>query len=837
MRIFWLILPLLNYCNAQFDMFSSPMREEYHDSFGMRNAIDVWSETLRKIAMRNNPKFYKQPNVKAFTIEPPRVNANELDLSKFKKDKSDHIINEKLLTLLLPRIKGQNPFTTTTTTTQKPPTKKTTPQTTTKATTTTEATTTTTEEIQKRTIAGRLVQNDNDSEENEDMKEAKQDSVEFTKDEKNVSESSDESTNKPETTTTTTTEKPTTTEKSTTTTTTTEAATTIAEVAESSGSEDEDETAKINVLVHTVDDDSKKEDDRRPSYIKKLEEIYKKEEELVEQELAKMSVAELFETSTTKKATTTTTTTTTTKKPTTTTTTTTTPKPTTTTTTTTPAPTTTTTTENPLKKEEQLEKEALEVLKSLDEEEKIDLKKKEETKKRQEEREAARQKIKNFLNKMKKIRENIQKKAETTTVTSTESTTTEKSTTTIDDTTESTTVEAEAVTELLNVEELTTTTRAAIPEAEDEEEETTTTTTTTTTEEPTTTEEQEIETKHISNEAEKSSEDDDAKKPNLNIPRLSGPELAQLMTPVAGIMDDIRPILSSLLGTSSQAARARAASVRSYNAPNPQQNLATGGRDILADGYSENSLVGFGSQLAREILNPGSLRKDKITRDKALAAKIEEARLRKATIEAMATGAPLDLGNPYPQYPQQKQAENLPYFVPPPPGYVGPLPPAPPPPPPFKSESFKTAETLPIVNTPQRPQPTPSPQPLPTTPRQKKTPRPNDSGYDQGRDEVKSTFYGDSGVMMGGGKTHPTSDFESMQMPISGEGFGLAPVPDENKPAKPAPAPKASVPQGFGGGSRGGAFGGGHGPSDAFEEVMKNSETDMSFFTSGRRKM
>lgn len=68
-----------------------------------------------------------------------------------------------------------------------------------------------------------------------------------------------------------------------------------------------------------------------------------------------------------------------------------------------------------------------------------------------------------------------------------------------------------------------------------------------------------------------------------------------------------------------------------------------------------------------------------------MAATIEEAKLRNAAAEGLATGAPLDLSayQQYQAHSQQKaisQNGNLPYFIPPPKGYVGPLPPAPPPP-------------------------------------------------------------------------------------------------------------------------------------------------------------
>ncbi|KIH63765.1 hypothetical protein ANCDUO_05931, partial [Ancylostoma duodenale] len=78
------------------------------------------------------------------------------------------------------------------------------------------------------------------------------------------------------------------------------------------------------------------------------------------------------------------------------------------------------------------------------------------------------------------------------------------------------------------------------------------------------------------------------------------PKLANVITPIAGIIDNIGPILAPLLR--SRLAAAKTAGVRTYE---------TGGRDLLAHSPGENSIIGYGTQLAREILNPGSLQRDR----------------------------------------------------------------------------------------------------------------------------------------------------------------------------------------------------------------------------------
>ncbi|RCN30087.1 hypothetical protein ANCCAN_24143 [Ancylostoma caninum] len=188
------------------------------------------------------------------------------------------------------------------------------------------------------------------------------------------------------------------------------------------------------------------------------------------------------------------------------------------------------------------------------------------------------------------------------------------------------------------------------------------------------------------------------------------PKLANVITPIAGIIDNIGPILAPLLR--SRLAAAKTAGVRTYE---------TGGRDLLAHSPGENSIIGYGTQLAREILNPGSLQRDREENQRALAAKIaqvKESLQYQSKAESNAHTVPLHevllpashalpamaLNPSYPQaftrvasVPLAEQAAQAaktvqlpafvqqstlpPFFVAPPPGYKGPLPPPPPPPP------------------------------------------------------------------------------------------------------------------------------------------------------------
>lgn len=53
--------------------------------------------------------------------------------------------------------------------------------------------------------------------------------------------------------------------------------------------------------------------------------------------------------------------------------------------------------------------------------------------------------------------------------------------------------------------------------------------------------------------------------------------------------------------------------------------------DLLEHGYGEQSLVGFGSQLAREILNPGAHERDQTEQSRLIAQQAADARANLAT--------------------------------------------------------------------------------------------------------------------------------------------------------------------------------------------------------------
>ncbi|KAK6033395.1 hypothetical protein OSTOST_00396, partial [Ostertagia ostertagi] len=94
------------------------------------------------------------------------------------------------------------------------------------------------------------------------------------------------------------------------------------------------------------------------------------------------------------------------------------------------------------------------------------------------------------------------------------------------------------------------------------------------------------------------------------------PKLASVISPIAGIIDNIGPIIAPLLRARAAAA-AKTAGVRTYEPP---------GRDLLVHSDGENSIIGYGTQLAREILNPGSLQRDREEKQRALAAKIAQVK-------------------------------------------------------------------------------------------------------------------------------------------------------------------------------------------------------------------
>ncbi|VDO55524.1 unnamed protein product [Haemonchus placei] len=157
MRTWCALLLLIHSAGAQFSFFGDSDRrtsqiEAIGDQFGVREALGAWSKVLRNIATR--PQMTQKFNPNEFTIA-PSVKRKEIEEALLeKKDgekKADNIINERLLYLLLPRIKGQPPFTTTTlpttttttTTTEMTTTTSPAPTTTTTTSTTTPTTTTT----------------------------------------------------------------------------------------------------------------------------------------------------------------------------------------------------------------------------------------------------------------------------------------------------------------------------------------------------------------------------------------------------------------------------------------------------------------------------------------------------------------------------------------------------------------------------------------------------------------------------------------------------------------------------------------------------------------------
>ncbi|CAD6188751.1 unnamed protein product [Caenorhabditis auriculariae] len=842
----------------------------------MRNAIDMWSKTLREIARRHNPKSYTPDNVRHFTLVPPNVEAGNLDTEQLRKGKGDTIINEKLLTLLLPRHKGESPFTTTTTSTAPPPTTTTTTTTSTTTSTTTTTTTTpaptttttttlapttTTTELPRRNIPGRLVQPDADSYENtssgndvddsDGLKKTEPDNVDFTKDEqgsqeeKNVTKQMEKST----------TETP--------------------EIEKPKSTEDKS-NPQFTAFFHTAEPklfstaqiiesaaESDSKDSGKPSYIKKLEEIYKNEEESVTKQLEEITMRELFGSSST-----------TTQKPTTVKITKTTAKPTKKTTTKAAIKTTTPTPKSEEVKEKETTKsletmeaelltEVQEVLQVLSAEENVENQKKLE-------RQEARLKIANFLKKMENIKksrsdEDAKKgekptKPEVTKAPKPAETTKKPTPTTSTTTSTTTTTTSEAPTTTSKTEKAT----SAIPEAEDEG----AAFVTQAPEPGSSVSNSETATKKLSLEppavtlADVISTTTVAPSPpvagtvynlNANANSNANPQFANVITPIAGILDEIRPILSPLL-QSSGIGSPRASGVRTYQPPE--------GRNLMEDGFSENSLIGFGSQLAREILNPGSLRKDRMEREKSIVSRINEVKKNQATVyDSMATGAPLDVGQ-YTQNlpvatapPATQPPQNLPYFVPPPAGYVGPLPPVPPPPPSFfmkpkqnpASQPQPQPQLLPKpevrtvdgaypehINTPYYPPKisngqfytgatSEEPQRFQSSVR-KEAPKPavikDDQGYEQGRYGVKSTFFEDSGLPVE--RRTPAPAVFDAQMPK--EMFGLVP----NDPASSGSFGGGKAPSGNG-------FGGGIAPVSSYEEAERqSSKSSSSFFSSNR---
>ncbi|XGW32946.1 hypothetical protein V3C99_017452 [Haemonchus contortus] len=336
----------------------------------------------------------------------------------------------------------------------------------------------------------------------------------------------------------------------------------------------------------------------------------------------------------------------------------------------------------------------------------------------------------------------------------------------------------------------------------------------------------------------------------VNKPKASNPifdpKLANVITPIAGIIDNIGPIIAPLLQARAAAA-AKTAGVRTYE---PQ------GRDLLANSDGENSIIGYGTQLAREILVPGSLQRDREEKQKALAAKIAQVKenlkyhsnggndARPIPIYQALVAPPLPRPGSAQSSPsliqqasheiQQGKAPHSalpPFFVAPPPGYVGPLPPPPPPPPVLPSqfaveaprkapyprippENAVEATSPNVVYYPvesdKRPAftiesaPTESRKSIPVAAPVLKGP--DSTGFERGRSEVKSTFLEDSGLMVGGQDSSDTSSSHSRSLEQRSS-FG------------------------------GGGFGGGRRPTESFEEAASSSVESFSSYRSARKRM
>uniref|UniRef100_A0A0K0DP90 DH domain-containing protein n=1 Tax=Angiostrongylus cantonensis TaxID=6313 RepID=A0A0K0DP90_ANGCA len=357
-------------------------------------------------------------------------------------------------------------------------------------------------------------------------------------------------------------------------------------------------------------------------------------------------------------------------------------------------------------------------------------------------------------------------------------------------------------------------------------------------------------------------------------------KLANVITPIAKIIDNIGPIIAPLLR--SRTAARKAAGVTSYEPP---------GRDILAHSAGENSIIGYGTQLAREILNPGSLQKDREERQKAFAAKIAQIKenFKYNTSETAIRIPPYpDLysvvaqtsqvthrRHAYPQafarvasVPLAEQAAKatrsthtqlakasfdfshptvVPYFTAPLTGYRGSLP--------QPTSPHQSLSTLPYYSleprkeafSPRLPRVSSSEinaaaQSIASTPfyptmksdevvlpfltsafsTQKSQLQPpvtamqmekqginDNTGYERGRSEVKSTFIGDSGIMLGNRE---------------------APALSQRTDSQPS-IPSQSVR------FRGGGFGGGRRPTESFVQDASTIEESFSIFATNPKKV
>ncbi|PAV91248.1 hypothetical protein WR25_09199 isoform A [Diploscapter pachys] len=877
---------------AQFDLFSSQQTmEEISDQFGMSKALAAWGKVFRRISNRHDPKYNDPSKLREFTISPKVPEG--IDPNSLRKKKGE-IINEKLLNIILPRIKGENPFPTSTTTTTTTATTTTTTQ---KPTTKPKPKKSKKAKSQKKTTP--LPQDDTEitESEGEEYPVSYEEESENDADEEETEKSSKTSTSKKPTETTKTAIETTTTKPVSEDSATKMATTTVKEpqftVVFHTQRQLKEEEAKIESTILRMINETVKEKEKitlenstsstpmsstpsttkkqnatttvstvtvsdskinatttttaapknesisdvkipgvniripsepiklenKPEYIKKLEELYLNESRQVEKLLAPSEVEKVDnETVTTGLS-----------------------------------------RKSNAKLEHQLKEEAKRLLNLLDVEKQHDRVNYDAFEQRQKERDAARNKINEFLQKMENLNAILAAKAETKNKTEKgkaqgvkiitanltvedpkNSTATTKLMTTLKVTSESSTTKmtttekpSTTVSEKKNSREETTTTTdsSKLPEAEEEEEESSFSQGTseednengennpsaliaegstedsdeeaeTSETEPEKVEEKKKDKKsgeevkmRSMNEKKKGKKDkkkrkkskkhhsDAAKIPmedepattqsttlaadiggsnstapstgstvfnlNANANSESNPNIANVITPVVGILDGISPILLPLLSRPrvvasgsrtytpeqdsdrdvSRYGSAAARGVQTYDTKDPSDSVD-----------AENSLIGFGTQIAREILAPGSMRRDRMLRQKAIEVAIETAKKKsKINADKFVTGAPLDLSNSdqttneseaiaekerrrqemlkkreeareqrkalkeekkrrklekvkkyEEEIPQETAPSYLPpYFVPPPKGYSGPL--APPPPPPEFLTKSKTS--------------------------------------------------------------------------------------------------------------------------------------------------
>ncbi|KJH41145.1 hypothetical protein DICVIV_12884 [Dictyocaulus viviparus] len=330
--------------------------------------------------------------------------------------------------------------------------------------------------------------------------------------------------------------------------------------------------------------------------------------------------------------------------------------------------------------------------------------------------------------------------------------------------------------------------------------------------------------------------------------------LAKVITPIAGIIDDISPIIGPLLR--SQVAVAKVHFLHIDNC----FELFYNDINLMEHSDSENSIIGYGTQLAREILNPGSLKRDReiqsrpthqVLQPKPFAeSQVAQPRITYPQAFTRVASVPLaeQAARAARNFRTQSKVRQFElnqsiaskYFALPPPGYKehpSTLPPLPPSSIPrhkslsslpyYPMESHK--ETLPVINSDSFSIIDSSVQSTTNTPLYTKTPQVSlvanefikqipysppfkakvkvakqanrdSTGYQKGRSEVKSSFYEDSGVIMG--------DVEAPSQNLDGSSYTFKPS------------------SGFGGGG----FGGGRQPMVSFDESALSGNEQFSFF-------